>query len=133
MAKLILVRGWSGSGKTTKAKSLGCFHVEADMALMKDGEYIWTQERVIAAHRWCEGVVENAMRFRMDIAVSNMFVKPRDMKKYIALANEYNYEVIVIRCIGNFGNDHFVNDEHLADIKRRFVDYEGEVIYDPSH
>lgn len=39
MSKLIVVRGLPGSGKTTFAKSFGCFHVKNDCYHYHCGEY----------------------------------------------------------------------------------------------
>jgi predicted kinase len=47
MATLTIVRGLPGSGKSTYAKSLNVFHIEADMFCMKDGKYEFDAERVV--------------------------------------------------------------------------------------
>ena len=59
---LYLIRGISGAGKSSLAKSLGGKHIEADMYhLDKNGNYDWEPEKVKEAHAWCQNQVINWM------------------------------------------------------------------------
>lgn len=131
MSQLIIVRGLPGSGKSTVAKSFGALHVESDMFFMNDYQYKWSGDKVSNAHRWCAYTVRTAMINGSDVVVSNTFTQKWELQNYIELAATYNYNVRVIRCIGDFGNVHSVPAEALARMKARFEDYEGEEIYVP--
>jgi len=57
--KLILVRGVSGSGKTTYAKKLinddpSLSHYEADMFFYTNGSYNFNPFKLKDAHAWCK-------------------------------------------------------------------------------
>lgn len=133
MPKLIIVRGLPGSGKSTKAKSFGIFHVEADMYFMKNGEYKWY--RTGLNHKWCQNMVEQAMQREIDVVVSNTFTTLKEMKPYLDMAVEFGYCVDVIRCVGNFKNTHDVPEDTLEAMKHRFEYYKGhmeEEFYDPT-
>ena len=120
MSKLILVRGLPGSGKSTYAKSLGIFHIEADMFFMKDGEYHFDGKQIKDAHNWCFTQAETAMKLGMDVAVSNTFTQKWEMAKYIELANTLNYEVKIIEMKDNFGNVHGIGEDILQKMRNRW-------------
>ena len=132
---LYIVRGLPGSGKSTLAKELTENVVEADQFLYENGEYIWTPERCMNAHKMCQETVRQYMAEGLDkIAVANTFVRFRDMNPYKALANEYGYKVIVENRSENkyidflnglSGKDsyesiHDVSDDTLDRMRRRF-------------
>lgn len=130
MPILRIVRGLPGSGKSTKAKSFGCFHVEADMFHIKDDEYKWSGSQVMRSHEWCRSMVKQAMASGMDVVISNTFTRIWEFQDYIDLASHYGYKVVVIRCTNEFGNIHNVPDHSLKQMKDRFEDYEGELVYE---
>lgn len=122
-----IIRGLPGSGKSTIAKKLGCFHVEADMYHMKDGKYQWTPEANKRAHLWCKSEFMGAVSSGIDVAVSNTFTMHWEMEPYIKYATEMGYDVKVIRATGNFGNVHDVPYETQVRMRERFEPYEGEL------
>jgi len=128
MPTLTIVRGLPGSGKSTKAKSLGCFHVEADMYHIEDGQYNWQAHHVKRAHAWCRRMVEEAIRMHMDVAVSNTFTQVWEFKEYLDMAERYQYNVKVIRCTADYGNIHNVPQANLDRMRERFEDYKGEIL-----
>ena len=130
MPKLHIVRGLPGSGKSTVAKALGIFHVEADMFHMIDGEYQWTGARVKASHRWCAGQVNTAMKADMDVVVSNTFTQLWEFADYLEAAEIEGYDVVVTRCNNDFGNVHNVPQAALNKMKARFEDFDGETIFE---
>lgn len=81
-----IIRGLPGSGKSTFAKTFGCFHVEADMFFVRDGEYKWlnTGEN----HDWCFACFKEAVCRGIDVCVSNTFTTMREMRPYLEFATE---------------------------------------------
>lgn len=129
MPILRLVRGVSGSGKSTFAKTFGCFHLEADMFHVRDGEYKWKGERVREAHAWCQRMTMDAMSSGMDVVVSNTFTTKKELQPYLYIANNpsYNRKLEIYKCTGNYGNIHDVPEESIKKMKDRWEDYEGEI------
>ena len=129
MAKMIIVRGCPGSGKSTFAKKFGILHLEADMFHEKvNGGYCWTSENQKKAHQFCINMATQALVHGVDVAISNTFTQNWEFSKYLELAKTYGYEVLVYRCVNEYGNIHSVPAETLKKMKDRFEDYEGEVI-----
>ena len=120
---LVILRGLPGSGKTTFAELFKAPICSADDYLMVDGKYVWSQPGVVRAHALCQ---EKCQRLMIDgeplIVISNMNVKPRDMRPYTKLAEEFNYKVFSVVVENRHGgvNDHGVTEEMLADIEERF-------------
>ena len=120
---LYLIRGISGAGKSSFAKSLGCTHLEADMYhLDKNGNYDWKPEKVKEAHEWCKEECERAMGWELKIAVSNTFTQEWEMKPYFDLAEKNGYKVFSIIVENRHGgeNVHNVPQETLEKMKNRF-------------
>jgi predicted kinase len=128
MPKLTIIRGLPGSGKSTHAKSLGCFFVETDMYYMRDGIYEWTQEKVTPSHHWCYNTIKSAMNSGIDIVVSNVYTKVSHFSGLIDMANTMGYTVTVLRCMDDFGSIHIVPQVTLDRMKNRFQDYDNEII-----
>ncbi len=120
MPKLTIVRGVPGSGKSTYAKSLGIFHVEADMYFQRNGKYDWYPDAVKQAHAWCKAMVEIAIDGAVDLVVSNTFVKRWEMQWYFDIANAHNYQIEIINMQGNYGSIHNVPQETIDRMKANF-------------
>lgn len=128
MPKLYIVRGLPGSGKSTFAKNIGCFHVETDMFFMKSGKYEYDSTVIRKGHEWCSNMVTQAMIHGVDIVVSNTFTQLWEFKRYIELAVTFGYDVSVCRAVGNYDNTHSVPEDVLEKMKSRFEDYPDEQI-----
>jgi predicted kinase len=127
MPKLILIRGFPGSGKSTFAKQFKCLHLEQDMALMKDGEYKWTQDSISEAVNFCQKMTSKAIELGVDVVVSNTFTRLWEMDFYLRLAKYYKYEVEVYRMMGNYGSIHNVPEKAMEKMRARWQDFPGEI------
>ena len=123
MSKLIIIRGLTGSGKTYFAKTFNCFHVEADMYFIADGEYKFVPERVRKAHAWCEEEVLRAVHRGLDVVVSNTFIRVWEMQAYLDMPGE----ITVYKCLGDYGSIHKIPYEVIHKMRNRWEDYEGEI------
>lgn len=123
---LYIVRGLPGSGKSTFAKTLGCFHVEADMFFIKNRKYTFNKDFVGQAHDWCFRTVEEALAMGLDVVVSNTFTTRREVERYVVMATKYGRHTIY-RMMEDYGNTHDVPQEALDRMKNRIVDIDGEI------
>lgn len=107
MPNLILVRGVSGSGKSTVVRMFGnCPNVSADeFFTMPGGSYKFDPSKLNEAHKWCQTVVEDIMEVLWcDIAVHNTFTTEWEMQPYFDLAEKYGYKVFTIIVENRHGN-----------------------------
>jgi predicted kinase len=132
--QLIIIRGVQGSGKSTLAGWIcdahepralvpsDWVHYEADMYFINPitGEYKWVGEEISKAHRWCEYMVDAAMKNGKNVIVSNTFVKKEDYKVYEEMAQQYGYSVQIIICQGKFQNTHGVPEEKVEQKRKQF-------------
>lgn len=125
---LTIVRGLPGSGKSTYAKSLGCFRIEADMFHVHNGIYAYKQALSRNGHVFCLDMVKNAMQHHVDIVVSNTFTRQWEVAPYIDLAKSRGYDVTIVRMTKHYGNIHNVPDDTLKLMADRFEDIEGETL-----
>lgn len=109
---LIILRGVSGSGKTSLATELvqrfsstdsellkdSCYAVAADDYFMnEDGQYKWSAEELHKAHEWCRGMVEDYMDLGVNtIVVHNTCTSETELTPYLNLARDYGYTPIVL-------------------------------------
>lgn len=110
MKQLIILRGVSGAGKSTVAEiiSEGYWPIcEADQYHYTErGVYDWKPENVGKAHAWCQGIVRDAMASNLNkIIVSNTSTTEKELKPYLALAEEFGYQVISLVVENRHGND----------------------------
>lgn len=118
---LFIIRGVPGAGKSTLANKITKNVVEADQFMYVDGEYKWSANKLNYAHLCCRNKVKEYMaEGKNRIAVANTFIKRKDMKPYIAMAEEYGYKTKIITCIGNYQNVHNVPQETVDKMRKKF-------------
>jgi len=120
---LYIVRGISGSGKTTFANTLGCSVYSADDYFMVDGEYKFVASLLPDAHADCKAKVHRDMYNGVDkIAVANTFTQEWEMADYFYLANAHDYTVFTIIVENRHGgkNVHNVPDSSVEKMRERF-------------
>lgn len=133
MAKLELVRGLPGSGKSTYAKQrvLDGFchtHYEADMFFMtKDGFYAFDHSKLYQAHKWCFESVKKDLEKGLNVVVSNTFTRKREIRPFFNLCIELDCELDILTLKTSFGSIHDVHEETMNKMRQRFVDHEDVI------
>lgn len=126
-ATLIIVRGISGSGKSTIAKQLQSVHpdsawFEADHYFIDEaGNYNWSADRLHAAHQWCQHEVASCLAIGLTVIVSNTFTTKKELRPYFECIQAYGKNPIVICMQSQFTNVHNVPQATLDNMKQRFV------------
>lgn len=147
--KLYIVRGPSGSGKSTIARHISeewtrntcpqdferCIEFgnvppvfEADDFWGAD--YAFNPEFIGDAHKWCQLNVKREMIAKSDcIIVSNTSIRVRDFQAYIDLAEQFGYEVEIIRTPGPWtiedSDQRNVHNVPLAVLEKQIARYQA--------
>lgn len=111
--KLCLLRGPSGTGKSTIARAIIETHNASRTADLPEwfetdqffttweGIYRFDLGKLRVAHQWCQLETERAMLLQTPLViVSNTFIAHWEMERYLELAEEYRYAVKIIRSPG---------------------------------
>ena len=113
-SKLILVRGASGSGKSTYARSLGIpDHFEADMWFHRGGTYAYDPTMLPEAHGWCLDQATKAMEAGRDVVVANTFTRLWEMATYKEVAERLGITVEEVTMTGTYQNVHGVPEDRV--------------------
>jgi NEDD4-binding protein 2 len=94
--KLIIMRGISGSGKSTLAKKMGIGGVvlSTDDYFMKDGVYDFDPTKLGIYHKMNQEKAKEHMEEGISpIVIDNTNSQEWEMKPYVALADQYGYDV----------------------------------------
>lgn len=99
--KLYIMRGISGSGKSTMAKSLPGVSAEnifsTDDFFVADGQYRFDQSKLGRAHDWNQKRVEAAMQSgATPIVVDNTNTQLWEARPYVVMANYHGYEIEIL-------------------------------------
>jgi len=105
--KLILLRGPSGTGKSTIANTLSASCHETDNFFVNEkGVYSFEASLITRAHKWNQQEVRKKMLCKAPLViVSNTFIKHWEMSPYLNLAKELGYDVKIIRTPGPWQAD----------------------------
>ena len=133
MKTLYIIRGVSGSGKTTYAKKLAeashCNYWEADQFFETNGVYKFDPTQLQQAHAACLENVATDIRDGKNVIVSNTFTRQWEMvgtsdkMRYIDFALHHGYRVVIIECIGQYQNTHGVSERTIAKQKARYESF----------
>lgn len=124
---LFLLRGASGSGKSTIAKILeaeGAYTASADEFFVgDDGKYRYDGSKITEAHNSCKRRTEAALQANRDIvAVHNTFIEDWQMIHYFYLAAKYSYNVHTLIVENRHESDtiHNVPDTKIKEQREKF-------------
>lgn len=151
MQKLIIVRGHSGSGKSTFAKqkivefcaTYSCaeiFHIENDHYLIEEGKYYWTSERFKQAKQIAQQKLQQALQFcqqfpskNLLIIVSNVGVNTQEIKRLLKQAQALGMTREVYRLQNFFHNQHQVAQETIYSMYLSLIEnsIEDEILVTP--
>lgn len=140
MKKLIIMRGVSGSGKSTRTKELieelnpSSNHVcSADnfFVTRPHGEYKFDPKQLGQAHAWCRGNASAAMSLGTELVViDNTNTQKREFQAYLDMASDMGYETEEV-VVGEFSEaalqKYFERNAHgvpLVAIKRMAARFE---------
>ena len=136
--KLYLIRGASGSGKSSFVEAMMtnkdyAVAFSADDWMVKKGKYEYNKKRLPIVHKICLDQTEKAMNpvFNEElenyggwehIFIHNTFTTKSELTPYYKLAEKYNYDVysVVVENRHEGKNTHGVTGESLAKQKERF-------------
>lgn len=131
MARLTLLRGLPGAGKSTLAAKLvaegkaDCFY-EADQYFTKNGEYVFDPKLIGQAHKWCQDNVRLALYEGKAVVVSNTATTQWELDPYLAMAAAVGAEVEVMTLTTQYGSVHGVPAEVVDRMTDRWEAVEGE-------
>lgn len=147
MKKLIIVRGHSGSGKTTFAlqkmaefkaeyPKADIFHIENDQFLMEDNLYVWTEARFQRAKKLAREKLQNAFecveQSEKDIliVISNVGINLAEIDRTLSQAKALHMAIEIYRMTNFFQNQHNVSPETVQSMYQALCDnpIENEVM-----
>lgn len=123
--KLWILRGVSGSGKTTIAKTLESSLPKAVAVAADDfwydieGNYNFDPSCLGKAHDWCLAVVKEMLRCGYsNVILHNTSTSESEFFKYLDLADSYGYEIVSMVVENRHGNSSVHNVPEKA-LKRQ--------------
>ena len=125
MKNLILIRGVSGSGKSTVAALFNTNNLAStdDFFIDEYGDYVYNANSLVINHQKCQLAVKMMMQDGEElIVVHNTFTKDWEMDAYFALAKENGYAVHTIIVENRHGskNVHDVPKDKIDEQRERF-------------
>jgi len=138
MKQLYLVRGLPGSGKTKRGRDMvkqaqqsgmTAVQYEADDYFFRDSKYKFNPMRLFYAHQACQKNTNNAMSIGVNVViVTNTFIRIFELSDYISMAEQYSYEVTVMRMRGNHENPKNIDIRTTERMKANFEALAKEII-----
>jgi predicted kinase len=100
---IVILRGSSGSGKSTYSKQYidqGYIHCSADNFFIVDGEYKFDASKLFFAHKRCQEKYTSALINKQNVVVDNTNSRLSELKTYLEPAKLSHYgKIEVITCV----------------------------------
>lgn len=97
MAKMYIMVGLPGSGKSTKAKTLNGVVISTDQIFMSDDIYLFSPSILSMAHQINQEKVRVACSLGHDVIIDNTNLSARERAPYIDIANSFGYSWEIIQ------------------------------------
>lgn len=126
MKTLYLIRGVSGSGKSTFAKelsvALGVNYYEADSFFIQNGEYKFDASKLGLAHSICQSRAIYELGNSRSVIISNTSTTEKEVETYAKIAEECGAKFVSIIVENRHGgtNVHNVPPEKIEQMRKRF-------------
>ncbi|WP_396190441.1 AAA family ATPase [Flavobacterium sp.] len=136
--KLYILRGVPGSGKTTIAEAMlknrlvEAHHEQDHYFIGKDGKYNYDRSKIQIAVKYCQECVRDSLSNGKNTVVANSFIKLWTVDKFVAIAQEYNASVVILKATGNFVNTFGIPENVIKNQRREYEPYPGEVQLSPE-
>lgn len=130
-AKLVIIRGLPGSGKSTMALKAfadrGYVHCEADHFFHRNGKYAFDQSKLVEAHEYCRDRTHAALMQNKKVVVANTFSRKWEIMELLSYLPIDKKDIKVIVAHGGKGSTHNVPDFVTERMRNRWEDFEHEV------
>lgn len=110
MPKVIILRGVSGSGKSSLATLLvqlgnTCIVSADKYFITRDRGYVFDASKLKEAHEYCFDMFRMELLSGNDVIVDNTNTTEKEITKYLDFATERGYQVISLVVENRHGND----------------------------
>lgn len=141
MKNLIILRGASGSGKTTfcfdlidQFKDYVVTICSNDYFMLEDGKYVWHEQKLNKARVLCFIKAIRAMEDEHEIIViDNTNITPGYYNNYIVAAEKYGYKIYFCHLKGEFSNIHGVSEEKVKESREKYYKDNRYPYLDPNN
>ena len=138
-AKLVLVIGVPGTGKSTLAEVLRhrlttdkhlCVHRETDEYFVNasTGEYEFDPSKLGEYHELCLRMTESDLASGVNVIVSNTNLTKWERAKYFNIARRHNVTVVVIIMRKQYGNIHNIPSEKIQQMEQKWEEVSSDEI-----
>jgi len=119
-AKLLLIGGAPGSGKTSLARTLDRELVEADQFFeLGGGGYAYDSTKIKEAHAWAQNKVRVLLLQGQPVVATAIFARHWERMAYANIAHQIKCGVAMHFCSGEFPNVHGVSQDKVESIRLR--------------
>ena len=123
------MQGVPGSGKSTLAKELAVEHDAVicstdDFFYDENGEYKFSVQSLGENHRKNLDKAKKLMNQNINVIIDNTNILKIHAKPYIDYAKEKNYEIVIVRCNGQYQNIHGVPELKILELSEKMEELE---------